>query len=461
MTELNNLDKTMTIIGNPNPSEEQLRVCKEVLKGGNHAIFGETGTGKTRLIRLIVEELKGMGKKVLCVAPNYTATFNMGIKEALPIRHAFHMLTYDFACFSYIKDDQERVEGLIPSWENGYLFMPVIPDTLIIDEISMCRSDIFAVLDRIMRIVKKTDMPFGGTQLIVVGDPMKIVQLAPWGYPDHFIRSKFGSLYCFDTQSWSEANFKIHKLTTIYRQSQDPLLNKYLHAMHSFSITDSDLKELNAKFTSQQYSKDKHCILECCPLHAYVANKNTKIQAKTALNFYATIQGVFPSEEYPVERCLSLNIGDKVLLTANYHDGFKTVYTSGDMGTFIGKSGEKPVVLLDRNNEPVEVSKHIWEQYEYPLTPNRENCNERVNSFIQYPIMLGYSVDVEEAQGMTFSGNIHMRLLLLPYIPCGLIYTALSRTKSLECISSTRRIVRRDLQPPKEICDFMTKHDLL
>ncbi|MBR6056757.1 MAG: AAA family ATPase [Victivallales bacterium] len=468
MTKVSNLNETMTTTGDPNPSEEQLRICKEVVKGGNHAIFGETGIGKTRLIRLIVEELKGMGKKVLCVAPNWTATLNMGIKEALPIHLVFHLpeeskiraLRPDL-----FGDSIEYVERIVPSWEKGDLFMPVIPDTLIIDEISMCRSDIFAVIDRIMRIVKKTDMPFGGIQLIVVGNPMKIVALMSVENDCYYIKSKYGSHYCFDTQTWNETYFKIHKLTTVYRQSQDPQLNKYLHAMHSLSITDRELAELNNMIVSKsipEFSYSYFCRLLWLKVRAIVTNTCIKSQLiKTSQLFESTIIGDFPLYDFPVNYRLNLDIGERVLLTANYHDGAKTVYERGDLGTFVNKSNEKPMVLLDRNNELVEVSAKTWEHYDYLVTDDNQSHCKCTGWFTQYPILPGYAIAVEQAQGMILSGRLQLDLPLCPVIPFGLIYTALSCVQFLECISCNRVIKRRDLQPPKDICDFMTKHDLL
>ncbi len=226
MNGINNLNTVNQ--GSCELSDEQRRICESVRNGGNHAIFGEAGTGKTSLIRILVNELKSVGRRVLCVAPTGIATRNLCIEDSMTIHRAFQL--------PEVISDESALPN--PIWIAGI-------DTLIIDEISMVRSDVFTAIDRILKKIRLNNLPFGGVQIIVVGDP---VQMPPFTTNQTFygyIINKYGSLYSFHTQAWTEANFSVHKLTECYRQVNDPFFYQCLQEIHSCNIPNCDLSTLN------------------------------------------------------------------------------------------------------------------------------------------------------------------------------------------------------------------------
>ncbi len=431
------------------PSPEQRQICDEVKKGGNHAIFGEAGTGKTALIRLIVNELKAMGKRVLCIAPTGIATQNLSIPGAMTIHRAFHL-------------PDSKVEDAVTPYVKYNIFF----DTLIIDEISMVRSDVFTTVDRLLRNGGNPLLPFGGVQLIVVGDFMQMPPFAENATLGEYIYRTFGTLFCFHTDSWFQTDFIIHKLSIGYRQAEDSKFFQYLHAIHSNSISQCELAHLNDTLLVNGMPSDDmpDCQLTLTKEDARGINQSWLYGLSGELkSFSAIVEGYYPEDEFPVDAVMTLKTGEKVLLTTNCYEKGRLVFANGDFGTFLDAGCNGLHVRLEKDGRDVWVSQNTWYHYEYEMVNNWLSSIAK-GCFIQYPVLPGYAVTVNRAQGMTLTGRIHIKLPLnLLYqnpLPSGVAYTALSRAKSLSQLSCNRMFEQRDFQPPCEVMTFMNRYQL-
>jgi len=431
------------------PSPEQVGICEAVKAGGNHAIFGEAGTGKTRLIRLVVNELTAMGRRVLCVAPTGIATQNLCIPGAMTIHRAFHL-----------------PDGKVEDAVTPYVKFKVFFDTLIIDEISMVRSDVFTTVDRLLRQARNPLAPFGGVQLIVVGDFMQMPPFAKDETLGRYICGKFGSLYCFNTESWFQANFIIHKLSMGYRQAEDSNFFQYLHDIHSNFMSQTELAHLNDTLivNGMPSGNMPDCQLTLTKEDARAINQSwlDGLQGEP-FSFPAIVQGDYPQDEYPVDDMLTLKVGEKVLLTANCYANGRLVFANGDFGTFLGIGSDGLHVRLEKDGRDVSVALNTWYHYEYDMEVDQLSYMP-TGSFTQYPVLPGYAVTINRSQGMTLTGRIHIKLPLnLQFqnqLPPGVAYTALSRAKSLSQVSCNRMFEQRDFLPSCEVDDFMNSNCL-
>ena len=430
------------------PGGEQVQICEAVkYDGGNHAIFGEAGTGKTSLIRLLVGELRRMGRNVVCVAPTGIAAMNLGVEGAMTIHRAFQL-----------PDDMVENASVHPnaSWLCSL-------DVLLIDEISMVRSDVFATVDRLLKQARCSQQPFGGVQVIVVGDFMQMPPFTTSRELDEYILGKYGSLYSFNTKAWAAAMFTVHKLTSGYRQAADQRFQQYLHGIHSSSLANCELARLNDNLIANGMPdmETPECQLTWLKEDALQINRQQldKIPGEP-LVFTAAIEGNFPPNEFPVDSTLQLKPGEKVLLASNGYDNGSLLYANGDFGTFLQACGDRLLVRLERNGEEVAVTRQTWTHYDYQVTADNQCCSICTGRFTQFPVLHGYAVTINRSQGMTLSGSLNIELPFGKRLPSGVIYTALSRAQSLGQLSCNRMIEKRDLLPPQEIGEFMEHNQL-
>ena len=440
------INANVTSIANFVPSQEQMQICEDIKRGGNHAVFGEAGTGKTMLIRLVVKELSAMGRRVMCVAPTGIATLNLGIEGAMTIHRAF--------CLSDGKADDAVA---------AHCWSDIFFDTLIMDEISMVRSDIFATVDTLLRQRGNPRAAFGGVQLVVVGDFMQMPPFASDRVLESGIVGEHGSLYSFSTKAWADADFKIHKLDIVYRQQGHDDLQKYLHAIHSNSIARCELATLNDCLIANGIpgQNTPRCQLTWLKEDSRRINRECTEKCLPEWRADASVKGDYPESEFPVDRDLSLKADQKVLLVANHYVRGRPYYVNGDLGTFLTSIGNDLLVHLERNGRDVLVSRNTWYHYDYRINKDGRIEGIKTGTYTQYPVLPGYAVTITRTQGMTLSGGVHIELPFDRRLPSGVVYTALSRERSLEQLSCNRMIEPEDLCPSEEVMRFMDIHGLL
>ena len=153
--------------------------------------------------------------------------------------------------------------------------------------------------------------------------------------------------------------------------------------------------------------------------------------------------------------------GERILLTANCYERGKPYYVNGDFGTFVMPFGNELLVRLERNGCEVRVRLNTWFHYDYRFNMDGQVEGIKTGTYTQYPVLPGYAVTITRTQGMTLSGGLHIELPFDRRLPSGVVYTALSRARSLNQLSCNRMIEPEDLHPPEEVMRFMDIHGLL
>jgi len=201
--------------------------AKQIIRTGKNAFLtGAAGTGKTRVTSEIIEESRSKGKTVAVVAPTGIAALNVKGKT-LNSFFGFGMINFrngvEFTFNAWLKDNKRNRRKKTELWNT---------DILIIDEISMVSNPMFSFLDSIMKWAKNSTSPFGGVQVIVVGD---FAQLPP-------IEKFFVKKFAWQSPAWKEADFRTCYLHKIYRQNEDDFLVDILNDVRNANITDETIK---------------------------------------------------------------------------------------------------------------------------------------------------------------------------------------------------------------------------
>jgi ATP-dependent exoDNAse (exonuclease V) alpha subunit len=405
---------------------QQLAI-REARLGKNLFITGSAGTGKS----VIINELKEiMGDQSLFLAPTGIAALNI---EGMTLHRVFWLpisvaTEEDFYKLSRYSRD---------------IFYGDAVKTIIIDEISMVRADMFITIDKKLQTLKKNNLPFGGLQVIVVGD---FYQLAPvlTGNEAEPYFELYDSIYAPDTDVWDALNFKTIELTEIMRQgcpNTVRALNSIRKGVHSQPV----LNWLNKQCEAAEEREDS---ITLCTTNADVEainyEKYHKLDAEEH-SYLAKVEGTF--KESPVPSHLNLKKGARVLICANGEG-----YVNGNMGTIEELSSDRVVVIKDDGSIAM-VTPFKWTQYKYIINRKEKKVDKMVEaSFSQIPLKLGYAVTIHKAQGLTFD---HCSLDLgSGTFSHGQAYVGLSRVRALQNMRLLRPVTMSDIILDPDVRDF-------
>lgn len=444
-------------------SADQKMALSLMLSGKNVYISGSAGTGKTSLIQIFKEKYQG---NCVVVAPTGVAAINV---EGQTI-HSFFMLPPGLL----VPDNLE----MIP-WPRKREVLRQI-NCIIIDEISMVRSDMFAAIDLRMRqcargSAKRT--PFGGKQVIVCGDFFQLPPVVADGVEDDWLQANLGGEYAFQTPLWKETNFKVAILKTPFRQKDDlqflDMLDSIRHGDLSSKKIVVDGEELDAvEALNRLCTPDK--IMSRVPIRlcttnreAHAVNSAARAQIDSPpVSFQAQIRGKFNEADYPTEAELVLKKGCRVMVLKNSHKpkgGF--FYVNGDCGTVVDikedHEASRVRVLFD-NGTDAWVSCAEWKNTKYTMETDRFSGKkiirqDEIGCFTQIPLRLAYATTIHKSQGMSLD-YVDVKLGNGCFAH-GQLYTALSRARSLAGLHLERKISIDDLILDDRIVDFYKSID--
>ncbi|PSL31186.1 HRDC domain-containing protein [Dyadobacter jiangsuensis] len=382
-------------------------------------LTGRAGTGKTTFLQHIRQHLP---KEMVVVAPTAVAAINAG---GVTI-HSFFQVPLG-PLMPGIRGKfrpQPAIRSVSPEKEKMLRRMQL----LIIDEISMVRADTLDYLDALLRLVRASARPFGGVQLLMIGDPY---QLPPVTNNDWDILSSFyKSPYFFDALIWGYSGFLTFELAHVYRQS-DPVFIDILNSVRDGRVTENTLSALNKRYITQpDFDLSDYVTLS-------THNNKVKEINQQRLNdlptpeyvFSASISVDFPSEAYPAERELVLKEGAYVMFIKNDSSGKKQYYNGRAARVASIESGRVHVRFLDDGSDFI-VSPEIWQNVKYALSETEGKISESTaGTFTQLPLRLSWAVTIHKSQGLTFDKLVvDVRTAFAP----GQVYVALSRCRSLE-----------------------------
>lgn len=398
-SELNSGDDIIEDSNEKTLDEEQLWAYNIMnTSDTNMFITGKAGTGKSYLLKYFVENTH---KKTIVMAPTGVAALNI---NGVTIHSTFGYDNLEK------KELNDSFEELTLNKDNRISLK--VADTIIIDEISMVRVDVFEKIDLILRSLNKHDLPFGGKQLIIFGD---LFQLSPFFSKfekdkEKRVKKIFGSLYFFRSNAYKSGNFKFFELTINHRQQKDIRFFKILNNIREGVLSDEDLNLLNLRVSNANVIP-KTAIKLYSNNDAVDKDNNSelkKIDRKEYL--YNWIYKYYDSEDDASEdfknylgniraiEKLRLKQGAKIMMISNdvYHR-----WVNGTRAIVSYCDEEHIRIKTDRQHE-YEVSRDVF-SIDKPVYEDGRIVYKPIVEVAQYPIVLAYAITIHKSQGMTFN----------------------------------------------------------
>lgn len=410
----------------------QLELAFDFLQYTNQNIFltGKAGTGKTTFLR----NLKKLSpKRMVIVAPTGVAAINAG---GVTI-HSFFQMSFG----PQIPQNPEQLRPITVSG-NGNMAARINRfskqkinilrslDLLVIDEISMVRADILDGIDEVLRKYKNRYKPFGGVQLLMIGD---LQQLAPVLKDDdwNILKPYYETCFFFSSHALKRSKFTGIELKHIFRQS-DKVFIALLNKVRENQMDEATLLELNKRYIPGFNPDEKEGYITLTT-HNYQAQQINDAKLGTlktkSYRFKAEVKGEFPEYSYPTDPELELKVGAQVMFVKNDLSPEKRFY-NGKIGKIINMIDDKIEVRCPDDIESIDVEKVEWENAKYTLNETTQEITEDViGTFTQFPLKLAWAITIHKSQGLTFERAIIDARASFAH---GQVYVALSRCKTLE-----------------------------
>jgi hypothetical protein len=405
-------------------------------------LTGRAGTGKTTFLQHIRLNL---AKEMVVVAPTAVAAINAG---GVTI-HSFFQVPLGplMPGIPGKSRPQPAIRSVNPEKEKMLRRMQL----LIIDEISMVRADTLDYIDALLRLVRVSARPFGGVQLLMIGDPY---QLPPVANNDWDVLSPFyKSPYFFDSIVWSSSGFLTFELSRVYRQS-DPVFIDILNSVRGGRVTENTLAALNTRCISQPDSDLSDYVTLSTHNNKVKEINQQRLDALQAPEhvFSAMISADFPSEAYPAEKDLILKEGAHVMFIKNDSSGKKQYYNGRAARVSRIENGRVHVTFFDDGTDFI-VSPEIWQNVKYALSETEGKISESsAGTFSQLPLRLSWAVTIHKSQGLTFDKLVvDVRTAFAP----GQVYVALSRCRSLDGLVLLRPVDATSVMVAPAVKAFM------
>ncbi len=413
-------------------SNPQLELAFNFLQYTNQNIFltGKAGTGKTTFLR----NLKKLSpKRMVVVAPTGVAAINAG---GVTIHSFFQM---SFGPQIPVDPNQQRqvavpadgnVAAGIKRFSREKINIMRSLDLLVIDEISMVRADILDGIDEVLRRYKNRYKPFGGVQLLMIGD---LQQLAPVIKEDEWqiLKPYYETGFFFSSHALKRSKFTGIELNHIFRQSDQRFID-LLNKVRENRMDTATLQELNQRhipgFNPEE--KEGYITLTTHNYQSQQINEGKLGQLKTkSYKFTAEIQGEFPEYSYPTDPELELKVGAQVMFVKNDLSPEKRFY-NGKIGKIINIVDNEIEVRCPDDEESIDVERVEWQNAKYTLNETTQEIQEDViGTFTQFPLKLAWAITIHKSQGLTFEKAIIDARASFAH---GQVYVALSRCKTLE-----------------------------
>jgi nucleoside-triphosphatase THEP1 len=424
---------------------QKLQFVEEIILHTDAHVFltGKAGTGKTTFLKSLPMKT---AKRMAVVAPTGVAAINAGGQTI----HSFFQLPFG----AQIPEDAQNIasRGNFRSQALATQFQKIRKpklqlmralDLLIIDEISMVRADVLDAIDAVLRRARRSSRPFGGVQLMMIGD---VHQLAPVAKPEEWeiLAPYYDTTYFFGSHVLRSTPYLCVELDHIYRQHDEDfigLLNKVRH-----NEMDADCVQLlNSRYQPNFIPKDDDGYITLTT-HNYQADdinsrKLDELKGEKLI-FTADIEGIFPESMYPTRETLELKIGAQVMFIKNDPNPEKAYY-NGKVGKLKEYNKENDTLVVQCGNEQIPVSKIEWANRDYTLNEETQQVEETIiGSFTQIPLRLAWAVTIHKSQGLTFDKLIVDAGKAFAH---GQVYVALSRCTSLQGLVLKTRLTPQTL----------------
>lgn len=424
--------------GNIDLDNTEFQTVLNLIENTSDSIFmtGRAGTGKSTFLRYIRDNIK---KKCVVLAPTGIAAVNVGGQTL----HSFFKLPFkpllpgdpEFASRKRMKARLKYSASRVKLLQEVQL--------IIIDEISMVRADIIDFIDRILRCYTNNDrQPFGGKQLLLVGDTYQLEPVVTADMRDILSR-EYPSPYFFNAKVFQQFGLIAVELLKVYRQSDLDFV-EMLDRIRVGCPTDTDILNINSRIVDDETEANTEQLkMTIATRREMVDNINqTHLDELTSseVKYLGKVSGVFPENSYPTDLELVLKVGAQIVFVKNDSDHS---WVNGTIGRVIETSPDVIRVQLE-NGDTHTVEKAIWENVKYVYDEETKKVSEEViGTFTQYPVKLAWALTIHKSQGLTFN-KVSIDVGHGAFTG-GQTYVALSRCTSLDGISLRSTINKRDI----------------
>ncbi len=420
---------------------KELRQAWDFVEHTGTSIFltGKAGTGKTTFLKAVKEH---SSKRMIVVAPTGVAAVNA---RGVTIHSFFQLPLSPYVPGTAIRDRYDF------SKEKRRIIRTL--DMLVIDEVSMVRSDLLDAIDFVLRRYRDRTRPFGGVQLLMIGD---LQQLTPVVTPqdEEILRPHYDTPYFFGSKALQQVSYVTIQLTHVYRQ-QDQTFIDILNHIRDGHATPDDLRQLNARHKPVFFPKADEGYIRLTTHNRMADSYNNSELAKLPGQRYtyrAEVKGEFPEYNYPTDVNLELKLGAQVMFVKNDASAGH-LYYNGRIGHVVGIDEETVAVKCPGDSEPIKVERQEWENTKYAINRETKTIEAQVQgTFRQYPLRLAWAITIHKSQGLTFDRAIIDAAL--SFAP-GQVYVALSRCKSLEGLVLASPIAERSIISDRRVADYI------
>lgn len=405
----------------------------------NFFVTGKAGTGKSFLLDVF---RRTTSKKHIVLAPTGIAALNV---KGVTLHSAF-------GYHNLVNLDVDSISNVTLRLKSEKRMILKEVSTIIIDEISMVRADTFDKIDKILKVINNSKLPFGGKQVLLFGD---LFQLPPVtkNLEYEYLYDRYGGEYFFCSDAYKQSGFKFIELTINHRQKDDSEFFALLNRVRDGSLKDYDIELLNSRVVKDMSVYDRYTTLlptkaEAEKLNQYhiaqLDSEEYTYQAKIEYDKYPEhtkkLEYVFP-----ISNILRLKKGALVMMVAN---DTEHRWVNGTLGIING---------LSKKGISVAINKRVYDVYPQDfseqeiLYENGKLIYEDVLRVSQYPLVLAYAITIHKSQGQTYQN------IVCDIDKCfvnGQAYVALSRCASLEGLHLKQSITSASIRVDKRISDF-------
>jgi PIF1-like helicase/HRDC domain len=433
------------MISKPSENHELKLAGDFVQYTGNHVFLtGKAGTGKTTFLHRLKETT---AKRMIVTAPTGVAAINAGGVTL----HSFFQLPFGPFIPGSETNEQSRQRLFRFSKEKKQIIKNL--DLLVIDEISMVRADMLDSVDAVLRRHRRNDQPFGGVQLLMIGD---LHQLSPVAKRDDWqlLKQYYESVYFFSSYALDKVELLTIELKHIYRQS-DTRFIKLLNRVRDNRLDTASIGELNQRFIENfSHRKDKGYITLTTHNNSADTINNGRLSALRGKEycFDAEVSGEFPEHTYPTPGTLVLKEGAQVMFLRN-DNSLEKRYYNGKIGKIKTISNRQIRITCPDESEDIIVEAVEWENIKYKVDEeNGEIQEDIIGKFKQFPLKLAWAITIHKSQGLTFDKAVIDAQASFAH---GQVYVALSRCKTLKGMVLSSPIPARGIETDASVLSFV------
>jgi ATP-dependent exoDNAse (exonuclease V) alpha subunit len=417
-----------------------------LIKYTNESVFltGKAGTGKSTLLKTI---LQNIDKNFIVLAPTGVAALNVNGQTINSFfRFGFEPFLPENNDYKILETKKELLENL---------------ELIIIDEISMVRSDLMTAINKSLQKNLNSSLPFAGKQLLLIGDLYQLPPIVKEPETREIINTNYSSRYFFGSTPFeNKFSYHIIELNNVYRQKDKPFLD-LLNGVRENILTEDHLELLKLKYEQTELNKGDFEIMLATKkqiVNNFNTNKLSQIN-EIEYTYNAIETGSFIHEKkedsLPAPRNLILKKGAKVMFLKNDRE---RRWVNGSLGKIESLDIDIIKVKLNNTNSVYNIPKVEWENYEYKWDREKQRVDKTVSgTFSQYPLKLSWAATINKSQGLTFD-RIAIDLGFGAF-ESGQTYVALSRCRTFEGITLISKVRTTDIKVDNKVKEFFASKD--